>query len=124
MASEKQKLWTDESTAAAYQAVIDRKGLREMSRLYAIQVETLRRRVNESFELGCRPGLAIIITDEQENLLCEYTIKIADTEYRLTKEDVQHLAYSVQRKSIVNIHSKMERQDIGGLTVLNPIILS
>ena len=46
MASQKQKLWTDESMEAAYQAVLDGKGLREMSRLYNVPVETLRRRVN------------------------------------------------------------------------------
>ena len=35
----------NESMEAAYQAVLDGKGLREMSRLYNVPVETLRRRV-------------------------------------------------------------------------------
>ena len=107
MASEKRKLWTDESMAAAYQAVLDGKGLRETSRLYNVPVETLRRRVNGSVGLGCRPGPATILTVEQEDLLCEHIIKIADMGYGLTKEDVQHLAYSMAEK----IHCKHPFRD-------------
>ena len=69
MASQKRKLWTDESMEAAYQAVLDGKGLRETSRLYNVPVETLRRRVNGSVGLGCKPGPATILNDEQEDLL-------------------------------------------------------
>ena len=98
MASQKRKLWTDESMEAAYQAVLDGKGLRETSRLYNVPVETLRRRVNGSIGLGCKPGLATILNDEQEDLLCKYIIKIADMGYGLTKEDVQHLAFSIVEK--------------------------
>ena len=98
MASQKQKLWTDESIEAAYQAVLDGKGLRETSRFYNVPVETLRRRVNGSVGLGCKPGLATILNDEQEDLLCEYIIKIADMGYGLTKEDVQCLAFSIVEK--------------------------
>ena len=46
MSVTKQKLWSDERIKTAYQAVLDGKGLREMSRLYNVPVETLRRRVN------------------------------------------------------------------------------
>ena len=113
IASEKRKLWTDESMVAAYQAVLDGKGLRETSRLYNVPVETLRRRVNGSVGLSCRPGPATILTDEQEDLLCEYIIKIAHMGYGLTKEDVQHLAYSMAEK----IHSKSQKK--GGRNALN-----
>ena len=71
MELQKRKLWTDESMAAAYQAVLDGKGLRETSRLYNVPVETLRRRVNGSVDLGCKPGPATILTAEQEDHLCE-----------------------------------------------------
>ena len=60
MASQKQKLWTNESIEAAYHG---RQGLREMSRLYNVPVETLRRRVNGSVGLGCKPGPATILND-------------------------------------------------------------
>ena len=59
---------------AAYQAVLDGKDLRETSSraLYMnVPVETLRRRVNGSVGLGCTPGPATILNDEQEDLLCE-----------------------------------------------------
>ena len=112
--SEKRKLWTDESMVAAYQAVLDGKGLRETSRLYTnVPVETLRRRVNGSVGLSCRPGPATILTDEQEDLLCEYIIKIAHMGYGLTKEDVHNLAYSMAEK----IHSKSQKK--GGRNALN-----
>ena len=42
MASQKRKLWTDESMEAAYQAVLDGKGLRETSRLYRVGVGAMR----------------------------------------------------------------------------------
>ena len=113
IASEKRKLWTDESMVAAYQAVLDGKGLRETSRLYNVPVETLRRRVNGSVGLSCRPGPATILTDEQEDLLCEYIIKIAHMGYGLTKEDVQHLPYSMAEK----IYSKSQKK--GGRNALN-----
>ena len=106
IASEKRKLWTDVSMVAAYQAVLDGKGLRETSRLYNVPVETLRRRVNGSVGLSCRPGPATILTDEQEDLLCEYIIIIAHMGYGLTKEDVQHLAYYMAEK----IHSKLNHK--------------
>ena len=48
--------------------------------------------------VGCKPGPATILTDEQEDLLCEYIIKIADMGYGLTKEDVQRLAFSIVEK--------------------------
>ena len=85
--------------SAAFQAVMDGKGLRETSRLYNVPVETLRRRVSGSVELGCRPGPATILTDAQEDMLCEYIIKMADMGYGLTREDVQRLAFSIAEKS-------------------------
>ena len=53
----KRKLWTEESMGAAYQAVLDGKGLREASRIYHVPLETLRRRVNGSVAMGCKPGI-------------------------------------------------------------------
>ena len=43
--TQKRKLWSDESMAAAVVSVKDGRGLREASRLYNVPVETLRRRV-------------------------------------------------------------------------------
>ena len=75
MSVTKRKLWSDESIKAAYQAVLDGKGLREMSRLYNVPVETLRRRVNGTVGLWCKPGPATILNDELEDLLCKCIIK-------------------------------------------------
>ena len=83
---------------AAYQAVLDDKGLRETSRLYNVPVETLRRRVNGSVGLGCKPGPATILNDKQEDLLCDYIIKIANMVFEMTKDDVQRLAFSIAEK--------------------------
>ena len=57
----KRKLWTNESMEAAYEAVIKCKGLREASRMHNVPVETLRRRVNGSVAVGCKPGPATIL---------------------------------------------------------------
>ena len=53
---------------AAYQVVLDGKGLRETSRLYNVPVETLRRRVNGSVGLGCKPGPATILNTRRSTL--------------------------------------------------------
>ena len=99
MATSKRKQWTEESMSAAFQTVMDGKGLRETSRIYNVPVEMLRRRVNGSVELGCRPGPATILTDVQKDMLREYIIKMADMGYGLTREDVQRLAFSIAEKS-------------------------
>ena len=53
---------------AAYEAVINGKGLREASRMHNVPVETLRRRVSGSVAVGCKPGPATILSDEEEDL--------------------------------------------------------
>ena len=81
--------------AAAYQGIVENnESLREMCTLYNVPIETLRRRVNGSVALNCRPGPATILTDE-EDLLCKYIIERSDMGYGLSKEDVQRLAYSL-----------------------------
>ena len=95
----KRKLWTTESMEAAYEAVINGKGLREASRMHNVPVETLRRRVTGSVAMGCKPGPATILSDEEEDLLCEYIINIADMGYGLTREDVQRLACKIAEKT-------------------------
>ena len=95
----KRKLWTTESMEAAYEAVINDKGLREASRMHNVPVETLRRRVTGSVAMGCKPGPATILSDEEEDLLCEYIINIADMGYGLTREDIQQLACKIAEKT-------------------------
>ena len=95
----KRKLWTDESMEAAYKAVINGKGLREAARTHNVPVETLRRRVNGAVAMGCKPGPSTILSDEEEDLLCEYIITIADMGYGLTREDIQRLACRIADKS-------------------------
>ena len=80
---------------AAYEAVINSKGLREASRMHNMPVETLRR-VTGSVAMGCKPGPATILSDEEEDLLCEYII---DMGYGLTREDVQRLGCKIAEKT-------------------------
>jgi len=64
------KLWTDESMKAAVASVVI--GLREASRVYNIPVETIRRHVNGSVRMGCKPGPTgptTVLTDEEEDKL-------------------------------------------------------
>ena len=49
--------------------------------------------------MGCKPGPATILSDEEEDLLCEYIINIADMGYGLTREDVQRLACKIAEKT-------------------------
>ena len=83
---------------ASYEAVIKDKGLREASRMHNVPVETLRG-VNGSVAVGCKPGPATILSEEEEDLLCEYIINIADMGYGLTREDIQRLACKTAEKT-------------------------
>ncbi len=40
--------------------------LREASRLYNVPLETLRRRINGSVAIDCRPGPKTVLTEDEE----------------------------------------------------------
>ena len=69
----------------------DNSGLREAARLYNFPVETLRRHVNGSVEVGARPGTTTILMDEKEDMLVKYLVEMADMEYGLTRKTVMNL---------------------------------
>ena len=96
----KRKLWTDESMEAATKSVVDDgMGRRQAARVYNVPVETLRRRVNGSVPLGCRPGPHTVLTEEEELRLVEYFSEMADMGFGLTREDVMQLAYIIAEKT-------------------------
>jgi hypothetical protein len=100
MATCKRKLWSDDSMIAAVNSVLQcNKGLREAARLHNVPIETLRRRVNGSVELSCKPGPSTILTDEEEERLAEYLIKISEMGFGLTKEGVMGMAFKIVEKS-------------------------
>jgi len=96
----KRKLWTEESMEAAVSSVLnDNKGLREAARLYNIPVETLRRRVNGSVKVGCKPGPSTVLTDEEEDKLAAYLITMADMGYGIKRDTVMEMAFMIAEKS-------------------------
>ena len=97
--TQKRKLWSDESMAAAVVSVKDGRGLREASRLYNVPVETLRRRVIGLVEVNCRPGPATALTEDEELRLSEYLVQMADMGFGLSREDVMHMACTIAEKS-------------------------
>ena len=97
----KRMLWSDESMQSAVDSILhDNIGLREAARLYNIPVETLRRHVNGSVEVGARPGPATILTDEEEeDMLVKNLVEMADMGYGLTRKTVIELAFTIVQKS-------------------------
>ena len=96
---QKRKLWSDQSMAGAVDSVVKNgKGLRESARFYGVPIETLRRRVNGSVEIDCKPGPATIFTKEEEDKIYNYLVSMADIGYGLTREMVMHLAYILAEK--------------------------
>ena len=94
----KRMLWSDESIQAAVDSTLhDNRGLMEAARLYNIPVETLRRHVNGSVEVGARPGPATILKDE--DMLVKYLVEMADMGYGLTRKTVMELAFTIVQKS-------------------------
>ena len=100
MAIAKRKLWTDESMQAVVSSVKnDSKTVCEASRLYNVPFESLRRRITESVELGCRPGPPTILTEEEEESLETYLVKMADMGFGLSPDTVKCLAFNIVEKS-------------------------
>ena len=54
------------SMQAVVSCVLEGKGLRDAARLYNVPVETLRRRVNGSVTMDCKPGPATLLTKEKD----------------------------------------------------------
>ena len=71
----------------------------EASRLYNVPFESLRRRITESVELGCRPGPPTILTEEEEESLETYLVKMADMGFGLSPDTVKCLAFKIVEKS-------------------------
>ena len=93
--SEKRKLWTKESMAVAVRSVKGGMGIREVSRLYNISYETLRRRANHVVPLECRSGLPTVLTEDEEHQLALYCVKMADMGFGLSRDDVMHTAFKI-----------------------------
>ena len=69
----KRKQWSYESMKAAVDHVQSQgASLRESSRLYNIPLETLRRRVNGTVVIDCRPGPNTVLTKKEETKLADY----------------------------------------------------
>ena len=73
--------------------------LREASRMYNVPLETLRRRVNGSVAIDCRPGPKTVLTEDEETKLAEYLLKMCEMGFGITREGVMGLAYSIVEKS-------------------------
>ena len=95
----KQKLWSDESMAAAVRSVREGMGLRESARLYNVPIETLRRRVIGSVDLGCKSGPPTVLTKDEEDMLARYLVEMADMGFELSPEDVRYTAFRIAEAS-------------------------
>ena len=84
--------------AAAVKAVEDGMSLRKACRLHNVPIETTRRRVLGRVEMQCRPGPATVFSQEEEEQLAEYIIKMADMGFGLTREDLRLTAYRLAEK--------------------------
>ena len=62
-------------------------------------IETLRRHVNGSVDLHCKPGSATVLTEEEEEKLAEYLIQMADMGFGVTREGVMGMAFTIVTKS-------------------------
>ncbi len=94
------KAWSDESMKAAVEHVIqDGGGIRETARLYNVPVETLRRRVNGSVSMDCRPGPSTVLTEEEEECLANYVVQMSDMGFGLSPDAIKNIAYRIVEKS-------------------------
>lgn len=95
----KRKQWTPESMDAAVSYVKnENSSLREAARLYNVPVETLRRRVIGSVEMGCKPGPPTVLTTEEETRLAKYLVDMVDMGFGLSREDVMAMAFNIAER--------------------------
>ena len=101
MAAEKlrRKLWQEESMKEAVAFVQNGNPLRKAARLYNVPVETLRRRINGTVSLECKPGPSTILTKEEEECLAKYVIEMADRGFGLVSEDLMRAAFTIAERS-------------------------
>ena len=85
--------------AVAVEQVKAGRALREASRLYNVPVETLRRRVIETVAEDCRPGPPNVLMGEEETRLSEYSARMSDMGFGLTREDVMAVAFAIVDKT-------------------------
>ena len=64
--------------AAVDSVLKEDKSLREAACLYNVRIETLRRRINGFVKINCKPGPATVLTDEEEDKVAEYLIKMSE----------------------------------------------
>ena len=72
---------------------------RSASRMYNVPLETLRRWVNGSVDIICRPGSPSILSTEEEDALAQYIVQMVDMGFGLSREDVMRLAFVIAEKS-------------------------
>ena len=95
--SGKRNLWSEESTLAAVKQVEGGMGFREASRLYKLY--SLRRRVNGTVSLHCRSGPSTVLTNEEEDSLARYCVRMADVGFGLTQENVMRTTFTDAERS-------------------------
>ena len=62
-------------------------------------VETLRRRVNGSVSIDCRPGPSTVLTEEEEEHLANYLVQMSDMGFGLSPDAVKNIAYRIVEKN-------------------------
>ena len=73
--------------------------IREAARLHNVPIETLRRRVTGSVKLDGKPGPATVLTNEEEDRVAQYLLKMSQMGFGLTKKAVMGIAFSIASKS-------------------------
>ncbi len=105
------KVWSDESMKAAVEHVIvNGGGIRKTARLYNGPVETLRKRVNGSVSMDCRPGPSTVLAEEEEECLANYIVQMSDMGFGLSPDAIKNIAYRIVEKVVANILSRTIQQ--------------
>ena len=92
---QQRKLLNQDSMSAAVSYFQEGNPLCEASRLYNVPVETLRRRVNGTVAISCKPGPSTVLTKDEEECLVKYIIEMLDRGFGLNREDIMRLAFTI-----------------------------
>ena len=85
--------------AATLQDLKGGMSVHEAARLYNLPYETLRRRVVEKVDLECRSGPLTVLTEDEEDELASYCVKMANMGFGLSRSDVMVVAFKIAEAS-------------------------
>ena len=88
-----------ENIVAAIHSIESGMAVRKVARVYNIPYETFPWKVNHLVSSDCRPGPPTVLSDNEEEQLAAYCVKMVDMGFGLAHNDVMLMAFRIAENS-------------------------